>query len=64
MRTVYGPIPIPTPSPDVEMAVDAPEVEEVAFTLITNQKCKGKGKAFFLPSLSSFGSRSKTLLIS
>ena len=64
MRTVYGPIPIPTPSPDVEMAVDAPEVEEVAFTLITNQKCKRKGKAFFLPSLFSSGFRSKTLLIS
>jgi len=64
MRTVYGPVPVPTPSPDVEMAVDAPEAEEVAFTLVTNQKCKGKGKAPSLPSLSSSGSRSKTLLIS
>ena len=64
MRTVYGPVPVPTPSPDVEMAVDAPEAEEVAFTLVTNQKRKGKSKASSLPSLSSSGSRSKTLLIS
>ena len=64
MRTVYGPIPVLTPSPDVEMAIDVPEVEEVTFTLITNQKRKRKGKAPFLPSLSSSGSRSKTLLIS
>jgi len=36
MRTVYGSIPVPTPSPDVKMAVNAPEAEEVAFTLATN----------------------------
>ena len=47
MRTVYGPVPVPTPSSDVEMAVDALEVEEVAFTLVTNQKRKGKGKVLF-----------------
>ena len=44
MRTVYGPNPISTPSPDVEMDVDAPEAEEVAFTLVTNKK-GGKRKA-------------------
>ena len=44
MRTVYGPNPISTPSPDVEMDVDAPEAGEVAFTLVTNKK-GGKGKA-------------------
>ena len=44
MRTVYGPVPIPTPSPNMEMAVDALEAEEVAFTLVTNKKHKGKGK--------------------
>ena len=44
MRTVYGPNPISTSSPDVEMDVDAPEAEEVAFTLVTNKK-GGKGKA-------------------
>ena len=44
MRTVYGSVPVPTPSPNVEMAVNAPEAEEVAFTLVTNQKRKGKGK--------------------
>ena len=44
MRTVYSPNPISTPSPDVEMDVDVPEAEEVAFTLITNKK-GGKGNA-------------------
>ena len=44
MRTVYGPNPISTPSPDVEMDIDTPEAEEVAFTLVTNKK-RGKGKA-------------------
>ena len=47
MKTVYGPVSVPTPSPDVEIAVDAPEMEEVAFTLITNKKYKDKGKVFF-----------------
>ena len=36
MRTIYGPIPVPTLSPDIKMAIDAPEVEEVTFTLVTN----------------------------
>ena len=43
IRTVYGPNPISTPSPDVEMDVDAPEAGEVAFTLVTNKK-RGKEK--------------------
>ena len=47
IKTVYGPVLIPTPSPDIKMAVDVPEMEEVAFTLITNKKYKDKGKVFF-----------------
>ena len=62
MRTVYGPNPILSPSPDVEMDVDAPEAEEVAFTLVTNKKRgKGKAKAFSPPSTNS---RNKILLVS
>ena len=53
MRTVYGPNPIPTPSPDVEMEVDVPEVEEIAFTLVTNKKGKRKAKASSPPSTNS-----------
>jgi len=64
MRTVYGPVPIPTPSPDVEMAVDAPEAEEVVFTLVTNQKRKSKGKVPSLLSRTPPDSRSKTSLVS
>ena len=64
MRTVYGPVPILTPSPDVEMAIDVLEVEEVAFTLVTNQKCKGKGKAPSPLSGTSPDSKSKILLVS
>jgi len=50
------------PSSDVEMAVDALETGEVAFTLVTNKKYKRKSKAFFL-SFMSF-SKNNTLLIS
>ena len=64
MKTVYGPISVPTPSPNVEMAVDAPEAEEVAFTLVTNQKHKGKGKVPFPLSGTPSDSRSKTTLVS
>jgi len=64
MRTVYGPVSILTPSPDVKMAIDASEVEEVAFTLVTNQKHKGKGKAPSPLSRTSPDSRSKTSLVS
>jgi len=38
MRTVYGPISVPTSSPDVEMAADAPEVKEVAFISFLNHQ--------------------------
>jgi len=64
MRTVYGPAPIPTPSPDVEIAVDIPEAKEVTFTLVTNQKYKGKGKVPSPLSGTLSDSRSKTSLIS
>ena len=64
MRTVYGPVSIPTSSPDIEITVDAPKVKEVAFTLVTNQKHKKKSKAFSFSSLSFSDSRSKILLIS
>jgi len=43
------------------MVFDAPEVEEVAFTLVTNKKGKGKAKVSSLPSTDS---RSKISLIS
>ena len=61
MRTVYGPNSIPTPSSDVEMDIDAPEVEEVAFTLITDKKGKRKAK---VSSPSPTNSRNKILLVS
>jgi len=64
IRTVYGLVPVPTPSPDVEMAVDAPETEEVAFTLVTNKKRKGKGKIPSPLSETPLDSRSKTSLVS
>ena len=47
MRTVYSSNLIPTPFPDDKMDVDAPEVEEVTFTLVINKKGKEKAKAFF-----------------
>lgn len=49
---------------DVEMTVDIPEAEKVAFTLVTNKKYKRKSKA--LPFLSMFfsDSRSKILFVS
>jgi len=64
MRTVYGPVPVPTSSPDVEMAVDAPEAEEVTFTLVTNKKRKDKGKVPSPSSRTPSNSRSKTSLVS
>ena len=60
MRTVYGPNPIPTPFPDVKMVVDVPEVEEVAFTLVTNKKGKRKAKTSSPPPPNS---RNKILLV-
>ena len=51
MRTVYGPNPNLTPSLDVEIDVDTPEAEEVAFTLVTNKKGgQGKGQSVFSSS--------------
>ena len=45
MRTLYGPNIPEELSPDVEMAVDEPVVEEVPFTTVTAKKHKGKDKA-------------------
>jgi len=64
MRTVYGPVLIPTPSPDAEIAVDALEVEEVAFTLVTNQKHKNKNNVPSSLSGTPPNSRSKMSLVS
>jgi len=44
MRTLYGPNLSQELSPDTEMAVDQPAVEETPFTTVTNKKTKGKGK--------------------
>ena len=63
MRTVYRSVSIPTPSPDIEIAVNALEVEEAAFTLVTNQKCKSKGKVPSPLSGTPLDSRSKMSLI-
>ena len=35
MRTVYGPVPAPTPSSNVEMAINAPEVGTITFLPLT-----------------------------
>ena len=58
MRTVYSPVPVPTPSPDMEIA------KEVTFTLVTNQKHKGKDKVPSPFSGTPLDSRSKTSLVS
>ena len=61
-RTVYGPNPISTPSPDVEMDVNAPEAKEATFTLVTNKKGgKRKTKASYPPPTNS---RNKIPLVS
>ena len=44
MRTLYGPNLPQEPSPDIEMVVDQPAVEDAYFTTTTNKKHKGKGK--------------------
>jgi len=44
MRTLYGSNLSQEPSPDTEMAVDQPAVEQALFTTVTNKKSKGKGK--------------------
>ena len=61
MRTVYSPNPSPIPSPDDEIEIDVPEVEEVAFTLVTNKKGKEKTKASSPPATNS---RNKIPLVS
>ena len=61
MRTVYDPNPIPTPSPDVEMEINTLEMEEVAFTLVTNKKGKRKAK---VSSSSPTNSKNKIPLVS
>ena len=64
IRTVYGPNPILTSSPNVEMAVDVLEAEKVILTLITtNKKHKEKNKAPFFLSVFSTISRSKISLV-
>ena len=45
------------------MPIDIPEAEEVAFTLVTNKKCKGKSKASFLSFMSFSDFKNKILLI-
>ena len=42
MRTLYSPSVPKEPSPDVEMAIDKPVVEEVSFTTMTAKKHKDK----------------------
>ena len=44
MRTLYGPNLPQEPSPDTEMAVDQPAVEQAPFTTVTNKKSKSKSK--------------------
>jgi len=62
MKTVYSPNLISIPS-DVEIIVDVLETKEVAFTLVTNKKCKRKDKALSLSFIFSADSKSKTLLV-
>jgi len=45
------------------MAINVLEAEEVAFTLVSNKKHKGKGKVSFLSFMSFSNFRSKTSLI-
>jgi len=47
MRTLYGSNLSKKSSPDVEIAVDEPVMEEAPFTTVTNKKCKDKGKVPF-----------------
>jgi len=64
MRTIYRFDLIPTHFPDVEMTINIPEAEEVAFTLVNNKKHKRKSKVSSLFSISSSDSKSKIFLIS
>ena len=59
MRTFYGPNLPQELSPDTEMAVDQPAVEEALFTAVTNKKTKGKGK---VPSSTNHSAPSQNVL--
>ena len=48
IKTIYGSDLVSTSSLHIEMAVNVPDAEEVAFTLVSNKKYKEKSKAFFL----------------
>ena len=63
IKTTYSPNLVPISSPDIKIAVDIPETEEIAFTLVTHKKHKEKGTVSSLPSIFFFNSRSKILLI-
>ena len=52
MRTLYSPSVPEEPSPDVEIAVDEPVVEEVPFTTVTAKKHKARTKLRPLLTLS------------
>jgi len=59
MRTIYSLDLVSISYPDIRIAVDVPEAE-VTFTLVTNKKHKGKGKASFFSFISPSDFRSKT----
>ena len=61
MRTIYNSNTILIPFSNIEMAVNILEAEEIAFTLVTNKKSKGKTKVSSFPS-NDF--RNKILLVS
>ena len=63
IRTIYGPNPVPIFSLDIEITVNVPEAEEVAFNLVSNKNYKVKDKASFFSFMSFSDSRSKTSLI-
>jgi len=54
MRTLYSPSVPEEPSPDVEMVVDKPVVEEVPFTIVTAKKYKGNDKALSFTNPQTF----------
>ena len=64
IRVIYSSDLVLIPSPDIKMAIDVLEAEEITFTLVTNKKYKRKIKVFSLSSMSFFNSRNKTSLIS
>jgi len=66
MRTLYGPNLPQEPSPDTEIAVDQPAVEEALFITVTNKKSKDKGKVSLStnPSAPSQNMPTLTLVVS